>query len=84
MEEIDLIVTKQLTNWLNDLTDICFLQDKIEASYRDTLRTCSAEEAQEMRARFATEIASFAVKEAIDADVRSLGWKLLNEMREAR
>jgi hypothetical protein len=84
MEEIDLIVTKQLTNRPNDRTDIRFLQDKIEAAYRDRLRTCSAEEAQEMLARFATpEIAAFAVKEASDADVRSLGWKLLNEMREA-
>jgi hypothetical protein len=84
MEEIDLIVTKQLTNRPNDRTDIRFLEDKIEAAYRDTLRTCSAEEAQEMLARFATpEIAAFAVKEATDADVRSLGWKLLNEMRQA-
>ena len=84
MEEIDLIVTKQLTNRPNDRTDIRFLQDKIEAAYRDRLRTCSAEEAQEMLARFATpEIAAFAVKEASDADVRSLGWKLLDEMRQA-
>jgi hypothetical protein len=84
MEEIDLIVTKQLTNRPNDRTDIRFLQDKIEAAYRDRLRTCSAEEAQEMLARFATpEIAAFAVKEASDADVRSLGWKLLNEMCES-
>jgi hypothetical protein len=84
MEEIDLIVTKQLTNRPNDRTDIRFLQDKIEAAYRDRLRTYSAEQAQEMLARFATpEIAAFAVKEASDADVRSLGWKLLNQMREA-
>jgi hypothetical protein len=84
MEEIDLIVTKQLTNRPNDRTDIRFLQDKIEAAYKDRLRTCSSEQAQEMLTRFATpEIAAFAVKEATDADVRSLGWKLLIEMREA-
>jgi len=84
MEEIDLIVTKQLTNRPNDRTDIRFLQDKIEAAYRDRLQTCSPEQAQEMLARFATpEIAAFAIKEASDANVRSLGWKLLNEMREA-
>lgn len=84
MEEIDLIVTKQLTDRAHDQTDIRFLQDKIEADYRNRLRTCSASEAQAMLARFATpEIAAFAIKEAGDADVRALGWKLLNEMRDA-
>jgi len=84
MEEIDLIVTKQFTNRAHDETDIRFLQDKIEVDYRNRLRTCSANEAQEMLARFVTpEIAAFAVKEASDAAVRFLGWKLLNEMSEA-
>jgi hypothetical protein len=54
MEEIDLIVTKQLTNRAHDLTDIRFLQDKIEADYRRRLPGCSADEARQMLARFAT------------------------------
>ena len=84
MEEIDLIVTKQLTNRGHDETDIRFLQDKIEADYRGRLPMCSAQEAKEMLGRFATPgIAAFAFKEARDAGVRLLGWNILNEMREA-
>ena len=84
MEEIDLIVTKQLTDRPNDRIDIRFLEDKIEANYRTKLRSCPVEEATQMLARFATPgIAAFAFQEAVDPSVRSLGWKILNELKVA-
>lgn len=82
MEKIDLIVTKQLTDRLHDLTDVKFLSGKIEEEYRARLIDASEQEAREMFARFATpEIAGFAFRESRDKKVRELGWKLLEEMR---
>jgi hypothetical protein len=83
IEAIDLIVTKQLTDRPQDETDIRFLTSKIEAQYRERLKTCSEAEAVSMLARFATpEIAAIAVRESKEDSIRALGWRILYEMRE--
>ncbi len=82
IEEIDLIVTKQSTGRPHDESDIRFLNDKVEATYRNRLETCSAAEAADLLARFATpEIAAYAFRKSKDQDVRTLGMNLLEEMR---
>ena len=64
IDEIDLIVTKQLTGRPTDEIDIRFLHDKIEARYRVILKTCDVKEGQELLDRFATpEIAAYAIRE---------------------
>lgn len=84
IEEIDLIVTKQSTGRPHDESDIRFLNDKVEASYKTSLKSCSETEAKALFARFATpEIAAYAFREAEDSNVRDLSWRLLEEMKEA-
>jgi hypothetical protein len=83
IEAIDLIVTKQLTDRPQDETDIRFLTSKIEAQYRERLKTCSEVEAVSMLDRFATpEIAAIAARESKEDSIRALGWRILYEMRE--
>jgi hypothetical protein len=63
--KIDLLVTKQLRGRPTDITDIKFLEDRIEEEYRARLKDCSEQEAREMLERFATpEIAAYAIRES--------------------
>jgi hypothetical protein len=83
IEAIDLIITKQLTDRPQDETDIRFLTNKIEAEYRERLRTCSESEAISMLDRFATpEIAAIAFRESNQNSIRAIGWRILREMRD--
>jgi hypothetical protein len=70
---------------MNAQEAVTFLaRQRREAGNRIRLRTCSIEEAKEMLARFATpEIAAFASREAHNVGVRSLGWSILNEIKQA-
>jgi hypothetical protein len=82
MDKIDLLVTKQNTTRITDVTDIKFLEDKIESEYRSRLVNCSEQEAREMFERFATpEIAAYAIRQNPDQKVRDLAWGILEELR---
>ena len=80
--KIDLLVTKQLTGRPTDITDIKFLEDRIEEEYRAKLKDCSEQDAKEMLERFATpEIAAYAIRESGNDKVKQLGWQILEELR---
>ena len=80
--KIDLLVTEQLTGWPTDITDIKFLDDRIEEEYRARLKDCSETEAREMFERFATpEIAAYAIRESRNDKVKQVAWQLLEELR---
>jgi hypothetical protein len=82
MDKIDLLVTKQNTTRITDVTDIKFLEDKIESEYRSRLVSCSEQKAREMFERFATpEIAAYAIRQNPDQKVRDLAWGILEELR---
>jgi hypothetical protein len=82
MDKIDLLVTKQNTTRITDVTDIKFLEDKIESEYRSRLVSCSEQEARQMFERFATpEIAAYAIRQNPDQKVRDLAWGILEELR---
>jgi hypothetical protein len=67
IEKIDLLVTKQNTTRITDVTDIKFLDEQIEKQYRPRLMNCNEKEAREMFERFATpEIAAYAIRENRD------------------
>jgi hypothetical protein len=82
IDKIDLLVTKQNTTRITDVTDIKFLEDKVENEYRSRLINCTEQEAREMFERFATpEIAAYAIRENRDQKVRELAWRTLEELR---
>jgi hypothetical protein len=82
MEKIDLLITKQDTQRVTDITDIKFLEDRISDEYRVKLKNCSEREAKELLDRFATpEIAAFAFGENQDGQVKRIAWQVLDEMR---
>jgi hypothetical protein len=73
-------VTKQNTTRITDVTDIKFLEDKVENEYRSRLINCTEQEAREMFERFATpEIAAYAIRENRDQKVRELAWRTLED-----
>ena len=81
MEEVDLIVTKQLTGRAHDETDIRFLEEKIEEAGMHKLRQCNLEEGRKLFDRFTSPtLASFAAREAGAAGVRALGLDLLKAL----
>ena len=82
MEKIDLLVTKQNTTRITDVTDIKFLEEQISNEYRPRLMSCNEQEAREMFERFATpEIAAYAIRQNRDQKVREVAWGILEEMR---
>lgn len=84
LDSIDLVLTKMETGRIQDQDDIHFLEAKIEASYRNLLKTCSVQKARELFERFVTpSIAAFAAADGGDPAVRLLGKQLLDDLRDA-
>jgi hypothetical protein len=81
-DEIDLLMTKQLTGRDKDAMDIAFLENKAEKRYLAELPVASAGRALEMLERFLTpKVAEVALAHG-DESVRQLGLRYLHELAE--
>jgi hypothetical protein len=81
-DEIDLLMTKQLTGREKDAMDIAFLESKAEKRYLAELPVASAERALEMLERFLTPKVAEAALAHPDESVRQLGLRYLHELAE--
>ena len=83
MEEVDLLVTKQLTGRPHDEADMRFLERRIELSYSERLKTCDPVEGEKLLARFATPaLAAVAAAHESSPEMRALGLTILREMSD--
>jgi hypothetical protein len=81
-DEIDLLMTKQLTGRDKDAMDIAFLESKAEKRYLAELPVASAGHALEMLDRFLTPKVAEAAMAHPDESVRQLGLRYLHELAE--
>lgn len=77
---IDLLVTKQQTGRQKDLTDIVFLESKIEGEYLAELSSASAARATEMLGRFLTPNVARAALAHPSFEIRQMGYRYLQEL----
>jgi len=81
-DEIDLLMTKQLTGRDKDAMDIAFLESKAEKRYLAELPVASAGRALEMLERFLTPKVAEAALAHPEESVRQLGLRYLHELAE--
>ncbi len=81
-DPIDLLVSKQETGREKDLTDIIFLEGKIQADYLTRLPLASRDEAAQMLERFLTPRVAEAAAMHADEGVRDLGVRFLRELAQ--
>ena len=81
-DEIDLLMTKQLTGRDKDAMDIAFLESKAEKRYLAELPVAPAGRALEMLERFLTPKVGEAALAHPDESVRQLGLRYLHELAE--
>ena len=79
-DEIDLLMTKQLTGRDKDMMDIAFLENKAEKRYIVELQSSSAEKAIQMLQRFLTPRVAEQALSHPDAEVRTLALRYLREL----
>ena len=77
---IDLLVTKQRTGRQKDMTDILFLELKIEGEYLQELPTATEARAEEMLGRFLTPKVARVVLAHPSFVIRKLGYAYLQEL----
>jgi|GEM_PF-386104 len=77
---IDLLVTKQRTGRQKDMTDIMFLELKIEGQYLEELPAASDARAEEMLRRFLTPNVARAALAHPSFAIRKLGYGYLQEL----
>ncbi len=83
LDEVDLLLTKQLTGREKDWGDIGFLEDKVNADYRRRLAHAGLAEAQSLLGRYATtSLLRDVLREAQSPDVRALARRLLEELSD--
>lgn len=81
-DEIDLLMTKQLTDRAKDALDIQFLEMKAESRYLVELPSASEEQAVQMLERFLTPKIAEAAMAHSSETVRQLGLRFLRELAE--
>jgi hypothetical protein len=81
-DEIDLLMTKQLTGRDKDAMDIAFLESKAEKRYLAELPVASEGRALEMLERFLTPKVAEAALAHPEESVRQLGLRYLHELAE--
>jgi hypothetical protein len=81
-DEIDLLMTKQLTDRNKDALDIQFLEMKAESRYLVELPSASEEQAVQMLERFLTPKIAEAAMAHSSETVRQLGLRFLRELSE--
>lgn len=81
-DEIDLLMTKQLTERQKDILDIGFLESKAEKRYLAELPVASEGRALEMLERFLTPKVAEAALAHPEESVRQLGLRYLHELAE--
>jgi hypothetical protein len=77
---IDVLVTKQSTGRQKEITDILFLESRIEAEYLDELPDASEKRAEEMLGRFLTPNVARAALAHPSFAIRQLGYAYLQEL----
>ena len=80
LDEIDLLMTKQLTGRDKDMMDIAFLENKAEKRYIAELQSSSAEKAIQMLQRFLTPKVAEKALYHEDKEVKSLALRYLREL----
>ena len=78
MDEIDMLLTKEGTQRVQDIADTSFLENKVHMCYERVLPCCSYDDAEKMFARYAdAQVCEFALRNP-DKRVRALAMKMLD------